>query len=208
MLYQIAVTLFTGEPRKTWEGYATRSPGDKQFLTQNHYFSENARFLQNEYKFTWTKMFVRGFNRVTFLFAYQDHWDNHAARTKVEPGACECWMHDEAHKEFLNFRTKLTKTFTLTDKPILYDIELARMDILMFCGDYLRQQQHAKYTKTMTKKSTLVKEKSGRFEASWYDNTRTLHINMGTTFVSRFLFPSLCVVYVQGSNMLKIIYQK
>ena len=89
---------------------------------------------------------------------------------------------------------------------MLSGIEISRMEIFMFCGKHLREQQHAKFTKTMTKKSTLVKEKSGRFEASWYDNTRTLHINMGTTFVSRFLFPSLCVVYVEGSNMLNIVY--
>jgi len=115
-------------------------------------------------------------------------------------------MHDEAHKQFVKYRKQLTQTVVLTVEPTLYDIDVARMEIMMFCGDYLRHQQHAKYTKTMTKKSTLVKEKSGRFEASWYDNTRTLHINMGTTFVSRFLFPSLCVVYVEGSNMLNIVY--
>ena len=113
----------------------------------------------------------------------------------MEPGTCA---------EYLKYRDHLTKT--VNDVQKLAFIEIARTEILMFCGSYLRKQQHVKYTKTMTKKSTLVKEKSGRFEASWYDNTRTLHINMGTTFVSRFLFPSLCVVYVLGSNILKLIY--
>jgi len=112
----------------------------------------------------------------------------------MEPGV--------AHKQYLKYREQLTGAPTK-----LASIEIARTEILMFCGSYLRKQQHAKFTKTMTKKSTLVKEKSGRFEASWYDNTRTLHINMGTTFVSRFLFPSLCVVYVQDSNILNIIYK-